>query len=37
MEYTPEAINLLEDLMGSSVEPRRKFIFDNVDFSEVRE
>lgn len=37
MEYSSEALLLLEELMGSNVEPRRKFIFENVDFSEVRE
>jgi DNA gyrase/topoisomerase IV subunit B len=37
LEATPEAIGLLEDLMGINVEPRREFIFENVDFSEVRE
>lgn len=37
IEPTPEAIALLEDLMGVDVEPRREFIFENVDFSEVRE
>lgn len=37
IEPTPEAIALLEDLMGVDVEPRREFIFKNVDFSEVRE
>lgn len=37
IEPTPEAITLLEDLMGVDVEPRREFIFENVDFSEVRE
>ena len=37
MEYTPEAIELLEQLMGEDVEPRRNFIFKNVDFSEVAE
>lgn len=37
IEPTPEAIGLLEDLMGVDVEPRREFIFKNVDFSEVRE
>ena len=37
IEPTPEAIALLEDLMGIDVEPRREFIFENVDFSEVRE
>lgn len=37
MEYTQEAMELLEQLMGESVEPRRDFIFNNVDFSEVAE
>lgn len=37
IEPTPEAIGLLEDLMGVDVEPRREFIFENVDFSEVKE
>ena len=32
-----DSIFLLEDLMGESVEPRRDFIFSNVDFSEIRE
>lgn len=33
----PNAIILLEELMGKDVEPRREFIFNNIDFSEVRE
>jgi topoisomerase-4 subunit B len=37
MEWTPEAMSLLEELMGSDVEPRTRFIFENVDFSEIRE
>lgn len=37
LEATPEAIYLLEELMGVDVEPRKKFIFENVDFSEIRE
>jgi len=32
-----ESIYLLEDLMGVDVEPRRNFIFNRIDFSEVRE
>ena len=32
-----ESIFLLEQLMGSSVAPRRDFIFNNVDFSEIKE
>lgn len=32
-----ESLFLLEDLMGESVEYRRKFIFNNIDFSEIRE
>lgn len=35
--YDDEAIQLLQDLMGSDVEPRRKFIFNNIDFSTIRE
>ena len=37
IEYNEDAINLLYDLMGEDVEPRREFIFKNVDFSEVAE
>lgn len=33
----PDSIFLLENLMGSDVEPRRDFIFNNIDFSTVRE
>jgi topoisomerase-4 subunit B len=37
LEPTPEAIELLENLMGDDVEFRRQYIFDNIDFQEVRE
>lgn len=37
MEYSEDAMNLLYDLMGEDVEPRREFIISNVDFSEIRE
>ena len=37
LEPTEEAIFLLEELMGKDVAPRTKFIFENVDFSEIRE
>ena len=37
LEYTDEAMNLLYDLMGEEVEPRREFIMNNVDFTEIRE
>lgn len=37
MEYDEAAMNLLYDLMGEEVEPRRDFIMNNVDFSEVKE
>ena len=34
---TDKALYLLEDLMGKAAEPRTEFIFENVDFSMVRE
>lgn len=34
---TPESIALLEELMGDDIEVRRNYIFENVDFSELRE
>ena len=37
MEWNNNAIDLLYDLMGMEVEPRRNFIFKKVDFSKVRE
>lgn len=37
LEPTPEAMVLLEELMGKDVAPRAEFIFENVDFSELRE
>ena len=36
-EYSEKADTLLRELMGSSVEPRRDFIFKNVDFSTITE
>lgn len=37
LEYTDEAIELLYDLMSEDVEPRRDFVMNKIDFSEVRE
>ena len=37
IEPDPEGIFMLEQLMGSDVEPRKDFIFEKIDFSEVRE
>ena len=37
IESTPESLILLEELMGVDVEPRREFVFNKIDFSEVRE
>ena len=37
LEWDEDAINLLYDLMGEDVEPRREFIFNKVDFSKVVE
>lgn len=37
LELDDGAISLLEDLMGDKVEPRKEFIFNKIDFSEVKE
>lgn len=37
MKWDEDAIDLLYKLMGEDVEPRREFIFKNVDFAEVKE
>lgn len=37
LEYSDEAIQLLKDLMGDSVAKRKNFIFQNIDFSTIRE
>lgn len=37
IEPTPEGLYLLEQLMGEDVAPRKDFIFNKIDFSEVRE
>lgn len=37
LEPSSESIDLLESLMGAKVEPRTNFIFDNVDFSKIKE
>ena len=37
MEYSEDAMGLLYSLMGEDVAPRRDFIMENVDFSEIKE
>ena len=37
LEWNNTAVNLLYDLMGEAVEPRKDFIMEKVDFSKVRE
>ena len=37
LEANADSLFLLEQLMGESVEPRKQFIFNKIDFSEVRE
>ena len=32
-----DAVTLLEELMGTDINARREYIFENVDFSEIRE
>jgi len=37
IEYSEEGIEMLEQLMGSRVEPRTEYVFNNIDFSEIKE
>ena len=37
LQPTPAALCALEQLMGKDVEPRKEFIFNHIDFSEVKE
>lgn len=34
---TEESLQLLEELMGENVEPRREYVFTKIDFNEIRE
>lgn len=37
LNYSEEGIQTLIELMGEDIEPRREFVFNKIDFSEVRE
>ena len=37
LEYDEKAIDLLYDLMGVNVEPRKNFVMTKIDFSQIRE
>lgn len=37
LQYSEDALELLYDLMGDDVDPRKDFIMKNIDFSEIRE
>ena len=37
IEYSEEGIQVLEQLMGKDVSPRTDYVFNNIDFSEIRE
>ena len=37
LKHDSNSVQLLEELMGDDVEPRRNFIFNNVDFSTIHE
>lgn len=37
IEPSSEALGLLEDLMGADVDPRKDFVFNNINFQEIRE
>lgn len=37
IEYSEEGIQVLEQLMGKDVSPRTDYVFNNIDFSEIKE
>ena len=37
LEPDADSLVLLDQLMGATVEPRRKYLFNNIDFSQLRE
>ena len=37
LQIDEESIELLEELMGKDIESRREFVFNKIDFSQVRE
>lgn len=37
LQPTPDALYLLSQLMGEDVAPRKDYIFNKIDFSEIRE
>jgi DNA gyrase subunit B len=37
IKSSPTALELLEALMGEDIEPRREYVFNNIDFSTIRE
>ena len=37
IKSSPEALDLLEALMGEDIEPRKEYVFNNIDFSTIRE
>lgn len=37
LDADPDSLIMLEELMGADVAPRREFVFNKIDFSEVRE
>ena len=37
LEWSEEGIELLQDLMGTNVAPRKEFVFNKIDFSTIRE
>lgn len=37
LEFNEDSLALLEQLMGDNVEPRKEFVFNNIDFAEIKE
>jgi DNA gyrase/topoisomerase IV subunit B len=37
IKASEESLELLSQLMGADIEPRREYVFNNIDFSTIRE
>ena len=36
IEFEDEGVEMLQELMGKDVEPRKEFVFNNIDFGGIK-